>query len=107
MNYFFKGSRHPLVTVKTILDGNIDWFNDIAHKDHKWHFSNLEYLYLKKVIFKDSEGRYTFIKTDLELYIKYNGLTIKEKFEKDSLRNSMLAVIISFLALIVSLFNLF
>ncbi|MBS5037200.1 MAG: hypothetical protein KHZ27_02090 [Fusobacterium sp.] len=102
MNKILKNTRHPLVTAKAILNGDDEWLFNPLHKDHGWHFNNLEYLYQKGVIFKTTDNKYLFIKTDLELYVKHNGLSLKEKFEKDSLRNSVIATLISFLALIVS-----
>lgn len=103
----FDEAKHPLITAKAIITGDDSWLFNPLHKDHDWHFNNLEYLYQKGVIFKTSKNEYLFIKTDLELYIKHNGLSLKEKYEKDSLRNSIIATVISFLALIVATIALF
>lgn len=102
MNIKSNKSLHPIKTAMALLNGDDKWLFDPLHKDHKWHFNNMEYLYQKGVIFKTNDNKYLFIKTDLELYVKHNGLSLKEKFEKDSLRNSVIATTISFLALIVS-----
>ena len=44
MNKILKNTRHPLVTAKAILNGDDEWLFNPLHKDHGWHFNNLEYL---------------------------------------------------------------
>lgn len=108
INKIFDESKHPLITAKILLEGkDIEWLKNPFHKDRDWHFNNLEYLYQKGVIFKTDKNEYLFIKTDLELYIKHKGLSLKEKYEKDSLKNSIIATAISFLALIISVVSFF
>lgn len=52
MNKILKNTRHPLVTAKAILNGDDEWLFNPLHKDHGWHFNNLEYLYQKVLFLK-------------------------------------------------------
>lgn len=103
MNIKSNKSNHPIKTAMAILDGDCEWLFDFTHPEFNRHRDNLEYLALKGAIFKNSKGNYFFTRLDLEFYVNHNGLTMKEKFERDALRTSILATVISFISLLISI----
>lgn len=87
-------------TCQAIIDNPIEVF-DKHHPDFKDHHRNMERLYSKGVIDK-SNDEFLLTKDDLKKFIKNKGLTDDEISRKKDAQRSNLALLLSFISLIVA-----
>lgn len=94
-----------LETCEAIINNPIETL-DIKHPNFEDHHRNMERLYSKGIIYKNNK-EFIFIKDDLKKFIKNKGLTDTEISKKKDALRSNLALLLSFISLIIAFLALY